>query len=135
MADGPVYELVTEGIRISVTPLYQSEESSPDEDYYVWTYTVRIDNQSENIVTLRRRTWNITDATGFTSLVTGDGVVGEQPILRPGDAFEYTSSCPLNTPSGMMVGSYAMETESGDAFDIPIPPFSLDSPYEWQLPN
>lgn len=131
----PVYEQMTDGIRISVAPEFLDEESVPSENHYVWAYTVRIDNLSQRMVSLRRRQWNITDASGNTVVVSGDGVVGEQPVLYPGDAFEYTSGCPLTTPSGMMVGSYAMENESGEEFEVPIPAFSLDSPFGIQRPN
>ncbi|MEM6650126.1 MAG: Co2+/Mg2+ efflux protein ApaG [Pseudomonadota bacterium] len=129
------YESTTHGIRVTVAPDFLEDESEPSEDHYVWSYTVRIDNVSQEVVRLRKRRWQITDATGRTVTVTGDGVVGEQPVLRPGDAFEYTSGCPLTTPSGLMVGTYSMETESGEAFEAAIPAFSLDSPHDWQRPN
>lgn len=134
-ADRPHYQLETAGIRISVAPDYLEDESAPDDDHFVWAYTVRINNLSDDAITLRRRRWQITDASGHTAVVTGDGVVGEQPTLEPGDAFEYTSGCPLNTPSGMMVGSFSMETASGNTVEIPIPAFSLDSPFGWRRPN
>lgn len=134
-ADEPLYELETDGVRITVAPDYLEEESAPDDDHFVWAYTVRIANSRAETITLRRRRWQITDATGHTVVVTGDGVVGEQPTLQPGDAFEYTSGCPLATPSGMMVGSYVMEKDSGGEFEVPVPPFSLDSPFGWRRPN
>lgn len=135
MADPTLYEAMTRGIRISVTPDFLEEESEPTDDHYVWAYTVRIDNASDEIVTLRARVWHITDSDGQTVTVTGDGVVGEQPVLRPGDAFEYTSGTPLCTPSGLMHGQYAMETEGGERFDAQIPAFSLDSPHDWHRVN
>lgn len=135
MGERPFYESITNGIRISVEPDYLEEESEPFEDHYVWAYTVRIDNDSDRVVRLRKRRWHITDASGKTMIVTGDGVVGEQPVLQPGDAFEYTSGCPLNTPSGMMFGTYAMETEGGEEFEVTIPTFSLDSPHDWHRLN
>ena len=134
--DDPMpYETTTRGIRITVEPDFLEEESEPSEDHYVWSYTVRIDNASDRVVTLRHRTWHITDADGQTVVVRGDGVVGEQPTLRPGDAFEYTSGCPLPTPSGLMRGAYAMETDAGESFDAQVPAFSLDSPHDWHRLN
>ena len=124
------YERVTNGIRVSVSPFYLDEQSDPEEPRYVWAYTVRIDNESKDTIQIRARHWRITDARGFTDEVIGEGVVGEQPVLRPGEGFEYTSGAPLPTPSGLMVGSYRMETPGGDAFDVDIPAFSLDSPHE-----
>ncbi len=133
--DDHLYECVTRGIRISVEPDFLEEDSEPCEDHYVWAYTVRIDNESGQVVHLKARRWHITDASGRTVVVSGDGVLGEQPVLRPGDAFEYTSGCPLTTPSGLMVGVYAMENESGEEFEVQIPAFSLDSPHDWQRLN
>ena len=91
---------------------------------------MRIDNGSDNTVQLRRRHWRITDAVGHVQNVEGDGVVGEQPMLHPGESFEYTSGTPLQTPSGIMVGTYQMETRDGETFDVAIPAFSLDSPHQ-----
>ena len=125
-----LYEQITRGIRIRVMPEYLEDQSDPDEPHYVWSYTVRIENESDDIVQLKTRRWHITDAHGYTDEVYGEGVVGEQPILKPGEGFEYTSGAPLATPSGMMVGSYGMATHSGEMFDADIPAFSLDSPYE-----
>lgn len=124
------YETTTRGIRVSVSPYYMEDQSDPEEPRYVWAYTVRIDNESASAVQLRTRYWRITDARGNTDEVSGDGVVGEQPVIRPGEGFEYTSGAPLTTPSGLMVGAYRMETPDGDAFDVDIPAFSLDSPHE-----
>lgn len=125
-----MYEEVTRGIKVSVMPNYLEKQSDPEDGRFVWSYTVRIDNDSEEIVQLRTRYWRITDAEGITEEVLGDGVVGEQPTIHPGERFEYTSGAPLPTPSGLMVGSYRMETMKGQAFDVAIPAFSLDSPYE-----
>lgn len=124
------YERVTRGIRVQVDPYYLDDQSDPDEPRYVWAYTVRIDNQSEDVVQLKTRHWKITDAMGYTDEVQGEGVVGEQPVLKPGEGFEYTSGAPLATPSGLMVGCYGMTTSGGEMFDVDIPAFSLDSPYE-----
>lgn len=125
-----MYEIVTNGIKVSVEPAYLEDQSDPDARHYVWAYTVRIDNHSAQAVCLRSRHWKITDAAGRTEEVIGDGVVGEQPVIPPGENFEYTSGAPLTTPSGLMVGKYQMETSQGDSFDVEIPAFSLDSPYE-----
>ena len=124
------YERVTRGIRVSVSPTYLEDQSDPAEPRYVWAYTVRINNESTVPVQLRTRYWRITDSRGQTDVVAGDGVVGEQPVIRPGEGFEYTSGAPLATPSGLMVGAYGMETTEGELFDVDIPAFSLDSPHE-----
>ncbi|MEM6413765.1 MAG: Co2+/Mg2+ efflux protein ApaG [Pseudomonadota bacterium] len=124
------YERTTRGIRIRVEPHYLDDQSDPEDDHYVWAYTVRIENGSPDSVRLRTRHWLITDAFGQTEEVRGEGVVGEQPVIRPGEGFEYTSGAPLATPSGVMVGRYGMETSEGEAFEAEIPAFSLDSPHE-----
>lgn len=125
-----MYSRTTHDIRVTVQPVYLEEQSSPDDGQYVWAYQVRIENLGQSTMRLRNRYWSITDAQGRTQEVRGPGVVGEQPLLRPGDSFEYTSGCPLPTPSGMMVGSYEMEAESGERFEVAIPAFSLDSPHQ-----
>lgn len=125
-----MYSLTTHDIRVSVQPVFLEEQSSPDDHQFVWAYQVRIENLGGQAVRLRNRFWSITDAQGRTQEVRGPGVVGEQPLIRPGDSFEYTSGCPLSTPSGMMVGSYEMEAESGQRLEVAIPAFSLDSPHQ-----
>jgi len=125
-----MYECVTNGIRVRVRPNFLETQSDPHDSHYVWSYTVRIDNDSDAVVRLRTRYWQITDAAGLVEEVEGDGVVGEQPEIRPGEGFEYTSGAPLSTPSGVMVGRYGMETVDGESFDVDIPAFSLDSPHE-----
>jgi ApaG protein len=125
-----MYKAITRGIAVSVEPSFLDDQSKPQEHYYMWAYRVRIENLSTETVQLRTRYWRITDAGGRVQEVRGDGVVGEQPVLPPGEVFEYTSGCPLPTPSGIMVGSYRMVAESGEAFDVAIPAFSLDSPHE-----
>ncbi|HNR75610.1 MAG TPA: Co2+/Mg2+ efflux protein ApaG [Parvularculaceae bacterium] len=125
-----MYERVTKGIRISVRPTYLEGQSDPDDDLYVWSYTVKIQNDSPESVRLRTRHWLITNSEGMTEEVRGIGVIGEQPLIRPGERFEYTSGAPLSTPSGMMVGRYGMESAKGILFDVDIPAFSLDSPHE-----
>jgi ApaG protein len=124
-----MYEAVTRGIRIRVTPQYLEDESAPDEGRYFWAYTIDIANEGRETVQLRSRHWRITDADGRTEEVRGPGVVGQTPVLPPGTSFRYTSGCPLPTPSGIMVGSYQMTTEGGELFNAAIPAFSLDSPH------
>ena len=113
---------------MSVEPTYLETRSSPDISQYFWSYRVIIENQGQETVQLLSRHWMITNARGELTEVKGPGVVGEQPVLKPGERFEYTSGAPLNTPSGMMGGAYQMESESGERFDIEIPTFSLDRP-------
>ena len=124
-----MYEAVTCGIRINVTPHYLDDQSSPEDSEFFWAYTIEITNETEKAVQLRSRVWHITDGRGNTEEVRGPGVVGEQPVIVPGGSFSYTSGCPLSTPSGIMVGSYQMEDESGTLFDVAIPAFSLDCPF------
>jgi ApaG protein len=124
-----MYELETNGILISVEPDYLDDQSEPNERHFVWAYTVRIDNRSSETVQLTARHWRITNGEGKTEIVHGEGVVGEKPVLHPGEAFEYTSGAPLNTPTGFMSGSYEMKTARGKAFEVTIPAFSLDSPH------
>ena len=125
-----MYTQATRDIQVTVRPIYLDEQSEPDENRYFWAYQVRIENRGRETVQLLNRYWNITDATGKVVEVRGPGVVGEQPVLKPGEAFEYTSGTPLATPSGIMVGSYEMTTDSGERFEIAVPAFSLDSPYQ-----
>jgi ApaG protein len=124
-----MYEAVTRGIRIRVTPQYLEDQSSPDESEFFWAYTIDIANESDETVQLRSRVWLITDGAGQTQEVRGPGVVGETPTIPPGKSFTYTSGCPLSTPSGIMVGSYQMVDAKGQMFDVAIPAFSLDSPF------
>ena len=125
-----MYSETTRAIRVVVKPTYLEDQSSPTDNRYVWAYHVRIENQGGETVQLRRRHWRITDAIGRIQEVKGPGVVGEQPVLGPGQSFEYTSGTPLATPSGIMVGTYEMETPAGECFDVVVPPFSLDSPHQ-----
>ena len=125
-----MYERVTRGIKVKVDSFYLEDESDPEDGRFVWAYTVRIENDSPESVRLRGRRWLITDGLGLTEEVVGEGVVGEQPLIRPGEGFEYTSGAPLCTPSGVMVGAYEMENAQGETFHVDIPAFSLDSPYE-----
>lgn len=127
-----MYIETTRGITVTVDPVYLEDQSSPADSHYVWAYRVRIENCSDETVQLRRRRWVITDAKGRVQEVQGAGVVGEQPVLHPGESYEYTSGTPLPTPSGIMAGAYQMEVVEGghEKFDVAIPAFSLDSPYE-----
>lgn len=129
-AERAQYEQTTRSIKVSVDPLFLEDQSNPGEHHFVWAYHVRIENQGRETVQLRNRYWHITDRYGRVQEVRGAGVVGEQPIIRPGDHYEYTSGTPLPTPSGIMRGSYEMESERGERFEIVVPAFSLDSPYE-----
>ncbi len=123
-----MYTTTTSDVTVSVVPAYLDHESQPESNIWVWSYTVRIQNNGTETVQLRTRHWKITDAYGRTQEVNGPGVVGEQPVLQPGQSFEYTSGTPLSTPSGIMQGSYSMEATGGRLFDVAIPAFSLDSP-------
>jgi ApaG protein len=125
-----MYEKVTRGIKVHVAPQFLPGQSKPDEGKFVWAYTISIENHSPDTVTLLTRHWVITDANGTKQEVRGNGVVGETPTLEPGQRFQYTSGCPLATPSGIMTGSYGMTTKHGEMFDIDIPAFSLDSPHD-----
>ena len=135
MADRALYTAITRGIAVSVEPTYLEAQSSPDSSEYLWAYRVTIENQGRETVQLLSRHWMITNARGELNEVKGPGVVGEQPLLKPGESYEYTSGAPLDTPSGMMGGAYQMESESGERFDIEIPTFSLDRPNQDVLLN
>lgn len=125
-----MYKSTTRDIEVTVEPFYLEEKSAPDEARFIWGYHVQIENHGRETVQLRSRFWRITDALGRVQEVRGEGVVGEQPVLHPGDAFEYTSGAPLSTPSGVMVGTYSMTTNGGEPFEVAIPAFSLDSPHD-----
>ncbi len=125
-----MYNDTTGGIRVSVEPRFLDDQSDPDDHHFVWAYSVRIENASQERVQLMSRYWRITDGLGAIKEVRGAGVVGEQPVLKPGEAFEYTSGTPLSTPSGIMVGAYEMQRGDGQTFEVAIPAFSLDSPHE-----
>jgi ApaG protein len=135
MANLTPYTAITRGIVVSVEPTYLEANSSPESSRYLWAYRVTIENQGRETVQLRSRHWMITNARGEFTEVKGPGVVGEQPILKPGESYTYTSGAPLDTPSGMMGGSYEMESDRGERFDIEIPTFSLDCPHQDVRPN
>ena len=130
-----MYRAVTRNIEVTVTPRFLAERSSPDNGYFFWAYTIEITNLGGETVQLRTRHWRITDAYGRLQEVKGAGVVGEEPVLKSGQSFEYTSGVPLPTPSGFMTGSYGMVTEAGEGFDIEIPAFSLDSSHSQRTIN
>ena len=125
-----MYSATTQTITVKVEPTFLDNQSVPDEDRFVWAYHVRIENNGSHTVQLIDRHWRITDWQGNTQEVRGEGVIGEQPVLRPGTFFEYTSGTPLPTPSGFMAGTYGMESADGNRFEVEIPAFSLDSPYQ-----
>jgi ApaG protein len=125
-----MYEETTDGVRIRVTPAFQPADSAPEEGRYFWAYTIEILNLSARTVRLMNRYWRIVDAMGVEHEVRGDGVVGKQPLLRPGEAFTYTSGCPLTAPSGMMGGHYGMiDVDRHLPFTAVVPTFALDSPH------
>ena len=130
-----MYKAVTHDIQVTVLPNFLAEQSDASENRYVWSYTIEVANLGSATVQLMSRHWIITDANGRREDVKGPGVVGEQPILRSGDAFRYTSGCPLTTPSGIMVGTFRMVDENGRSFDIDVPAFSLDSPFSRKVLN
>ena len=121
-------EATTRGVRVQVQSTYVPERSSPRESHYFFAYRVRVSNVGEETVQLVSRHWLISDGEGQVEHVQGPGVVGEQPVLEPGESFEYTSFCPLHTPIGSMHGSYQMLTAGGARFDAEIAPFSLAVP-------
>jgi len=122
-----MYRAVTRNIEVVVKPRFVADRSSPENNYFFWAYTISITNNGEDTVQLKTRHWRITDANGRLQEVRGAGVVGEEPVLKAGEAFEYTSGVPLQTPSGFMAGSYGMVSAGGEHFDIEVPAFSLDS--------
>lgn len=130
-----MYEAITQKIRVRVTPEYVPDQSEPEDDYFFWAYNVEITNLGKETVQLKSRHWRITDANGRTEEVRGPGVVGEQPVLGPGQSFAYSSGCPLKTPQGLMVGNYQMAGEGGRMIDVAIPAFSLDSPFSRPVLN
>ena len=122
---------ITEGVRVSIETNYQQEYSSPMQAHYVFTYRIQIENYSEQTVKLLRRHWFIYDSNGLMREVEGEGVVGQQPILDPGDSHEYVSGCNLKTEMGKMRGSYLMERlVDGKQFTVIIPEFMLIAPFK-----
>lgn len=130
-----MFEAVTHEITVRVEPQFLDEQSSPEDHHYFWAYYVEIENKGNEPVQLRARHWRITNGVGAIQEVNGEGVVGEQPIILPGETYKYTSGAPLGTPSGFMDGWYKMEKKTGEDFNVDIPVFSLDSPYDEQVVN
>lgn len=122
------YTAITDGIEVSVEPFYMDDESSPENSEFIWAYMVEIHNGGKEPVQLKKRYWQITDALGRSEEVSGEGVVGEQPVIEPGETYEYSSHCRLSTDSGIMAGSYSMERRLGELVEVAIPAFSLDLP-------
>ena len=124
-----ISEAITNNVRVEVEARFAPDRSQPFQNEWFFIYTVRITNEGDDRVQLLSRHWIITDATGHTEEVRGPGVVGAQPVLQPGESFQYTSSCELNTSTGVMRGTYQMVTEDGEHFDVEIAPFALHEPY------
>ena len=118
----------THGVTVRVSVSYLPEQSEPRRGRWFWAYHVRLENEGDATVQLLTRHWIITDGRGARHTVEGEGVVGEQPLIEPGQSFDYVSGCPLATPTGAMQGSYRMVGEDGGAFDVEIPRFQLVAP-------
>jgi ApaG protein len=130
-----MYQAITRDITVTVEPAYMTDRSDPAKRQYFWAYEVQITNHSSRTIQLIRRHWIITDGRGQKHDVRGAGVVGEEPVIPPGETYGYTSGCPLDTPDGFMVGSYTMIGEDGDSFEVAIPAFSLDIPAARRILN
>ena len=130
-----MYSKTTEGIKVTATPRYLDDESEPGGGRFVWSYTIQLENLGDKTVQLLNRHWHITDANGHSREVRGPGVVGEQPVLKPGESFRYTSGVPLATPSGIMMGEYEMIRADGAKIQVEVPAFSLDCRFNTQRPN
>ncbi len=130
-----MFQATTNAIQVRVEPQFLDEQSSPEDHQYFWAYYVEIENQGTEPVQLLGRHWRITNGHGDTQEVIGEGVVGEQPVIQPGETYSYTSGAPLGTPTGFMGGEYKMESPEGEDFMIDIPAFSLDSPYDIHAVN
>lgn len=130
-----MYEQETSGLVVRVAPEFVAEHSAPQEGRFVWAYTIEIENQGEEAVQLLSRYWRITDENGIIQEVRGEGVIGQQPVIAPGASFRYSSAAPLAAPSGIMLGAYSMVRADGERFEIAVPPFSLDSPYNGKRAN
>lgn len=131
----PMYEQETAGMIVRVEPQFLPEESRPEDSRFVWAYTIEIENRRPDAVQLMSRYWRITDENGATQEVRGEGVIGQQPTIEPGKRFRYSSAAPLAAPSGVMMGHYSMQRTNGEAFDINVPLFALDSPHISKLAN
>lgn len=135
MSQDPVYTKTTNFVKVTVFPIYLDSQSEPEENHYLWAYHIKIENLGTETIQLRTRHWTITDAFGRRQEIKGGGVVGEQPMIKAGESFEYTSGTPLSTPSGIMMGEYEMEKPNGESFFVEVPAFSLDSPHQPILLN
>ena len=132
----PLFEQRTKDVIVRVEPEYLAEQSSPSDSRFIWAYTVEIDNQGAEDLTVTERFWQIADSRGQVQEVRGKGVVGEKPVVKPGEIFRYTSGAPLTAPSGMMRGTYTVQSSStGESYDVDIPAFVLDSPHEGLVLN
>ena len=125
-----MFSKTTRDIKVTAVPQFLPQHSDPGEAHYVWAYTISLENHGAATVRLLNRYWQITDAQVLVQEVRGAGVIGQQPVLQSGEAFQYTSGTQLGTPSGIMLGRYEMTDADGNHFDIDIPAFSLDSPYQ-----
>ena len=134
-ADYPMFEQRTKDVVVRVEPEYLADQSSPAESRFIWAYTVEIDNQGAKDLTVTDRFWQIADSRGQVQEVRGKGVIGEKPVVKPGEVFRYTSGAPLTAPSGMMRGSYTVAETDGESYDVDIPAFVLDSPHEGLILN
>lgn len=130
-----MYSEKTHDIQVTVIPAFLRDQSQPIEDHYVWMYDIEIENHGSEPVQLMQRRWHIINARGEEELVEGEGVVGQKPRLEPGETYRYQSGCPLDTPSGIMRGTFVMDREDGQSLEVSVPAFSLDSPYENQTIN
>jgi ApaG protein len=130
-----VFAQTTDDITVKVIPQFLQQESEPDSGRYAWSYTVVVENSSEESVQILKRSWKIVDSNGFIQEVSGPGVVGQTPTIRPGESYEYTSMASLLTGSGMMLGAYEVCSKSGKKFSVEVPAFSLDSEFGSSLPN
>lgn len=123
-------DIYMDAINVQVDPFYLADESSPGHNHFFWGYKVNIRNDGTETVKLTKRFWRIIDCTGSVQEIDGTGVVGEQPVLAPGETYGYASGATMTRPSGIMEGYYVMVTPSGETFKVPVPAFSLDSPHE-----
>ncbi len=130
-----MYRATTNDIQVTVLPRFLADQSRPEESRFFWAYQVEISNLGSTPVQLVSRHWKITDAHGRLHEVRGPGVIGEQPVIAPGESFTYTSGCPLETSQGFMAGSYDMKASDGRMFKAEIPAFSLDSPEQGRILN
>lgn len=130
-----MYTKTTNQIKITVQPHYLDQQSEPGDNRFIWAYTIQMENNGKQSVQLLNRYWHITDSLGRSQEVRGPGVLGEQPVIKPGEAYQYTSGVPLSTSSGIMVGEYEMALENGDKIAVAVPAFSLDSPFSFSRPN